>query len=164
MLYPQNGSIANGSRRSSPTLFSAAAVPSEATLDARNTPCCQLNDSVTSGTLVARRPPNRMASIGTPLGSSHSGAIVGHCEAGAVKRALGCAAGSSLSGVQSRPFQSVRCAGGVGVSPSHHTSPSSVSATLVKMQLALSVSIALLLVDSPVPGATPKNPASGLMA
>ena len=102
--------------------------------------------------------------MGTPLGSSHSGAIVGHCDAGAVKRALGWAAGSLLSGVQSRPFQSVRCAGGVPVSPSHHTSPSSVRATLVKMQLACSVSIALLFVDSPVPGATPKNPASGLIA
>src|SRR5918996_800018 len=50
-----------------------------------------------------------MAEIGTPLGSSHSGAIDGHCPAGAVKRALG-------------------------------------------------------LVFSDVPGATPKNPASGLMA
>jgi ribosomal protein S11 len=29
-----------------------------------------------------------MASIGTPFGSSHSGAMVGHCEAGAAKRAL----------------------------------------------------------------------------
>src|SRR5947209_13680090 len=164
MLMPQNGSIANGSRRSSPTLFSAAAVPSEATLDARKTPCCQSKDSVTSGTLVARRPPKRIASIGTPLGSSHSCAIVGHCDAGAVKRALGWAAGSLLSGVQSRPFQSVRCAGGVSVKPSHHTSPSSVSATLVKLQVAERVSTALLLVDSPVPGATPKNPASGLMA
>src|SRR3954470_9989943 len=164
MLLPQNGSIANRSRRSSPTLFSAAAVPSEATLDARKTPCCQSNDSVTSGTLDARRPPKRIASIGTPFGSSHSGAMVGHCDAGAVNRALGWAAGSLLSGVQSRPFQSVRCAGGVSVSPSHHTSPSSVSATLVKMQLACSVSMALLLVDSPVPGATPKKPASGLMA
>src|SRR5690242_20449315 len=108
MLYPQNGSIANGSRRSSPTLFSAAAVPSDDTFDARKTPCSQSNDSVTSGTFVARRPPKRIAEIGTPLGSSHSGAIVGHCDAGAVKRALGCAAGSddcapSLGGVQSRP-------------------------------------------------------------
>src|SRR5919112_2877612 len=107
MLYPQNGSIAKGSRRSSPTLFSAAAVPSDATLDARNTPCCQSNDSVTSGTLVARRPPKRIAEIGTPAGSSHSGAIDGHWLAGAVKRAFGWAAGVSLSGVHGLPFQSV---------------------------------------------------------
>ena len=48
--------------------------------------------------------------------------------------------------------------------PSHHTSPSSVSAVLVKMQLPHSVSMALGLVSLPVPGATPKKPASGLMA
>ncbi len=90
--------------------------------------------------------------------------MVGAWEAGVVKRALGCAAGSSESGVQSRPRQSVRCAGGSSVRPSHHTSPSSVSATLVKMLLPHSASTALALVDSPVPGATPKNPASGLMA
>ncbi len=48
--------------------------------------------------------------------------------------------------------------------PSHHTSPSSVSAVLVKMQLPSSMSMALGLVWVLVPGATPKNPASGLMA
>ena len=80
-------------------------------IEPRNTPCCQSSDSVTSGTLVARRPPKRMAEIGTPFGSSHSGAIDGHCDAGAVKRALGCAAGVPDSGVQSLPFQSMRCAG-----------------------------------------------------
>ncbi len=69
--------MAKGSRRSSPTLFSAAAVPSEATLEARNTPWRQSKASVTSGTALARRPPNRMAEIGTPLGSSHSGAMTG---------------------------------------------------------------------------------------
>ena len=81
--------MAKGSRRISPTLFSAAAVPSEATLEARNTPWRQSKASVTSGTALARRPPNRMAEIGTPLGSSHSGAIAGHWLAGAVKRDLG---------------------------------------------------------------------------
>ena len=100
-----------------------------------NTPWVQSNDSVTRGTAVARRPPNRIALIGTPLGSSHSGAMVGHCPAGVVKRAFGWAAGVSLDGVQSLPFQSVRCVGGSSVRPSHHTSPSSVSATLVKMLL-----------------------------
>ena len=48
------------------------------------------------------------ALIGTPCGFSQSGSIVGHWLAGAVNRALGCAAGSALSGVQERPFQSVR--------------------------------------------------------
>ena len=81
-----------------------------------------------------------------------------------VNREFGCAAGSGESGVQSRPFQSVRCAGGSEVRPSHHTSPSSVSATLVKMELAVKVATALALVLAPVPGATPKNPASGLIA
>src|SRR5690606_33226808 len=71
---------------------------------------------------------------------------------------------SGLSGVQSRPRQSIRCAGGSSVRPSHQTSPSSVSATLVKMQFPQSVLIALALVDMPVPGATPKKPASGLIA
>ena len=32
--------------------------------------------------------------MGTPFGSSHAGSIDGHCEAGAVNRAFGCAAGS----------------------------------------------------------------------
>ena len=88
--------------------FSAAAVPSEATFEAMNTPCAQSRASLTSGTALARRPPNRMAEIGTPFGSSHSPAITGHWAAGTVKRAFGCAAGSALAGVQSRPRQSVR--------------------------------------------------------
>src|ERR1700677_2634757 len=164
MLYPQNGSIANGSCRSSPSVPSAAAVFSEATLAPRNTPWSQSNDSITSGTVLARRPPNKIAEIGTPAGSSHSGAMLGHWPAGVVNRALGGAAGSAEAGVQSRPFQSVRCAGGSSVRPSHHTSPSSVRATLVKMLLADMAAIALALVLMPVPGATPKNPASGLIA
>ena len=48
--------------------------------------------------------------------------------------------------------------------PSHHTSPSSVSAVLVKIVLPPMVSMALGLVCMLVPGATPKKPASGLMA
>lgn len=123
-----------------------------------------MNDSVTSGTAEARRPPKRIAEIGTPLGSSHSGAMIGHWPAGTVKRALGWAAGVPDSGVQSLPFQSVRCAGGSSVMPSHHTSPSSVSATFVKTELPHIVFMALALVCSPVPGATPKKPASGLIA
>src|SRR5215207_3517392 len=156
--------MAKGSNRSFPTAPAWAAVVSELMIEPRNTPCSQSRLSVTSGTLVARRPPKRIAEIGTPLGSSHSGAIDGHCEAGAVKRALGWAAGVSTSGFHGLPFQSVARAGASSVMPSHQTSPSSVSAVLVKMQLPHRVSIALALVSQPVPGATPKKPASGLMA
>src|SRR5919112_6325155 len=98
MLYPQNGSMANGSRRSWPMAPAAAAVVSDDTVEPRKTPCCQSKDSVTRGTAVARRPPNRIAEIGTPCGSSQLGAMVGHWPAGVVKRALGCAAGVSLAG------------------------------------------------------------------
>ena len=48
--------------------------------------------------------------------------------------------------------------------PSHHTSPSSVRAVLVKIELAATENMALGLVWELVPGATPKKPASGLMA
>ncbi len=81
--------MAKGSRRSRPTAPAAAAVVSDAMMDPRNTPCCQSKASVMSGTTELRRPPKRMAEIGTPPGSSHSGAIAGSWAAGAVKRALG---------------------------------------------------------------------------
>src|ERR1700739_3285397 len=55
-------------------------------------------------------------------------------------------------------------AGGSSVIPSHQTPPSGVTATLVKMVLRLRGAIAFGLVFALVPGATPKNPASGLMA
>ena len=113
---------------------------------------------------LERRPPKRKASIGTPFGSSHSSAIDGHWPAGVVKRAFGCAAVVSDSGVQSLPFQSIACSGGSPVMPSHQTSPSSVRAQLVKIVFFSTVSIAFGLVFSPVPGATPKKPASGLSA
>src|SRR6476469_1308980 len=121
-----------------------------------------------SGMVLARRPPKIMALIGTPVGSSQASSIVGHCEAGAVKRALGCAALTpvvfAISGVQTLPCQSRHSAGGSSVIPSHHTPPSRVRATLVKMVLRERVAIALGLVFCDVPGATPKNPASGLIA
>src|SRR6202023_2196026 len=101
MLYPQKGSIAKGSRRSLPTAPAAAAVVSDAMIDPRKTPCSQLNASVISGTTDERRPPKRMAEIGTPACSSHSGAIAGSWAAGAVNRALGWAAGLSDAGDQS---------------------------------------------------------------
>src|SRR5260221_10224805 len=109
-----------------------------------------------------------IALIGTPFGSSQAGSIVGHCEAGAVNRAFGCAAFAPVSlaicGVHFLPCQSRHSAGGSGVIPSHQTPSSGVSATLVKMLFVASAFIALGLVLSEVPGATPKNPASGLIA
>src|SRR6187200_3355813 len=105
-----------------------------------------------------------MALIGTPSGRSHSGEIQGHCRAGAVKRLLGCAAGVVKPRCHGFPSQSRHSAGGVSVMPSHHTLSSGQSATLVKMVFELHVAIALGLVFILVPGATPKNPASGLIA
>src|SRR5712664_690214 len=109
-----------------------------------------------------------IALMGTPLGFSHSGSIVGHCAAGAVKRAFGCAAlapvSFAIAGVHFLPCQSRHSAGGSSVMPSHHTPPSGVSATLVTMLFFASATIALGLVFADVPGATPKNPASGVIA
>src|SRR6266702_6155449 len=105
-----------------------------------------------------RRPPKRIAEIGTPSGSSHAGSMLGHCEAGAVKRPLGWAAGVLQAGVQGLPRQSVHSAGGASVMPSHQTPSSRVRATLVKIVFFASVAIALGLVLAEVPGATPKKP------
>src|SRR6476660_4462124 len=105
--------------------------------------------------VVLRRPPNRIAEIGTPRGSSYSGAMIGHCVIGVQNRELGWELGSSLSGVQSPPFRTVRWAGGSSVIPSHQVSPSSVSGTLVDGELPLAMGrMALGLVLQPVPGAT----------
>src|SRR6266550_8416384 len=104
-----------------------------------------------------------MALIGTPLGFSQSGSIVGHCDAGAVKRALGCAAFApvsfAISGVHFFPCQSRHSVGGSSVIPSHQTPPSGVSATLVKMEFFERVIIAFGFVFIDVPGATPNTPA-----
>ncbi|OPZ70134.1 MAG: hypothetical protein BWY81_00080 [Firmicutes bacterium ADurb.Bin467] len=48
--------------------------------------------------------------------------------------------------------------------PSHHTSPSSVSATFVKIVFLAMVCMAFGFESLDVPGATPKKPASGLIA
>src|SRR5215472_7924728 len=116
--------------------------------------------------VVARRPPKMIALIGTPSGDSHAGSIVGHCDAGAVNREFGWAALApvcfAISGVQGLPCQSVHSAGGSSVMPSHHTPPSGVKAVLVKIEFRASVAMAFGLVFFDVPGATPKNPASGL--
>src|ERR1700692_832068 len=102
--------------------------------------------------------------MGTPLGSSQAGSIVGHCEAGEVNRALGWAAvapdSAPICGVPRRPLQSKHSAGGSSVMPSHQGLPSGVRATFVKIVFFASVAIALELVFTEVPGATPKKPAS----
>src|SRR6202035_1536573 len=107
--------------------------------------------------VVARRPPKINALIGTPFGSCHDGSMVGHCEAGAVKREFGCAALAPVSfpicGVHRFPRQSMHSAGGSSVMPSHHTPPSGVSATFVKIVLRASVSMAFGFVWREVPGA-----------
>src|SRR5688500_17247720 len=121
-----------------------------------------------SGSVCARRPPSTMALMGTPSGPSQSESMIGHWDAGAVNRAFGWAAvrpeALPISGVQASPRQSRHSAGGSGVIPSHHTPPWGVSATLVKIELRDTVAMALGLVAADVPGATPKTPASGLMA
>src|SRR6185436_16837577 len=100
--------------------------------------------------VVARRPPKMNALMGTPFGFSQSGSIVGHWLAGAVNLAFGCAAVAPvsfpMSGVHALPSQSIAIAGGSSVMPSHHTPPSGVSATFVKMVLLASVAIAFGLV------------------
>src|SRR6185503_4885299 len=164
MLYPQNGNMAMGSRRTTPTFPVAAAVVSEDKVAPRNVPCCQLRASTTRGTRSCRRAPNNMASIGTPFGFSNSGEIDAHCTAGVVKRLLGCAAFSREDGVHGRPCQSRASAGGGSSCPSHHGVPSGLSATFVKMVLRWIMSKAFGLVARFVPGTTPKNPASGLTA
>src|SRR5579883_373886 len=106
----------------------------------------------------ARRPPNRMAEMGTPRGSSQWLEIAGLLVAGVVNRELGCAAGATASppGDQSLPSQSMTWSGTGPSMPSHHTLPSSFSATLVKMLSWLTAAIALGFVFELVPGATPK--------
>src|SRR5919202_1433951 len=129
-----NGSIDIGSRRTTPTWPTAAAGVSDDSVAPRYTPCTQSRAWVTSGIVVLRRPPNMIASIGTPRGSSYSGARIGHWLIGVQNRLLGWLDGASDAGVQSLPRQSIRWAGGSPI-PSHQTSPSSVSATLVKIEL-----------------------------
>src|SRR3954449_9089616 len=115
-----------------------------------------------------------IASIGTPLGFSKSGAMFGTLASVVVNRLLGCAQGDSSapSGrsatawpVQSR--QPSRSAGGSLVLPSHQTSPvCSLYATLVKIVPVPSAmaSTAVGLVAMLVSLATPKTPFSGLIA
>src|SRR6478672_3892864 len=157
MWYPQNGSIAIGSRRTFPTCPTAAAVVSDPIVAPTYTPAVQLKAWYTSGIVVARRPPKTKAPIGTPAGESQWSSMMGLCTIGAVNRAFGCAAGRPVSlpiaGVQRFPCQSTHSAGGVSVIPSHHTPPSGVSATFGKIVFDATSAIALGLVRAEVPGA-----------
>src|SRR5476649_769137 len=110
-----------------------AAVVSEPMVAALYTPSSQLNASTTSGAVSERRPPKVKAAIGTPAGSSKAGSSEGQFVAGTVKREFACAALRPQSGVHSCPVQSVSFGGGVSVMPSHHTSPSGISATFVNI-------------------------------
>src|ERR1051325_2880081 len=102
--------------------------------------------------------------MGTPCGFSHSEEYVGDCLIETVNRELGCAAGWPLLGAQGFPRQSSALLGAGSSCPSHQTVRSGRSATLVKIVSCWTIAIALGLVFEPVPGATPKNPASGLIA
>src|SRR5258708_5829205 len=120
------------------------------------TPWVQSIDSSTSGTVVARRPPKMIAEIGTPFGSSACGDQAGLLRIGVVKRLFGCAALSFESLLHGRPCQSsIPSVGGTSI-PSHHTSPSAVIATLVKIESCSTIFIALKFDFALVPGATPK--------
>src|SRR5579863_5414854 len=131
MLYPQKGSIAIGSRRTIPTLPVAAAVVSLPSVAPKKTPCSQLKACMTSGTVVARRPPKMIALMGTPCGSSQNLLSAGLFVAGAVKRELGWAALFPDDGSHGLPVQSVSSAGTSPSLLSHQTSASLVIATFV---------------------------------
>src|SRR5947207_5402355 len=112
MLYPQNGSMANGSRRKTPAWPRAAAVVSEPQDEPMKTPCSQLNASLTKGMVLGRLPPKIIADKGTPRGFCQSGSMTGHCAAGAVNRELAWAPLRPLLGVHSWPCQSIPFSGG----------------------------------------------------
>src|SRR6266496_6317067 len=97
-----------------------------------------------------------IAEMGTPSGLSTSGARAGLLRIGAVKRLLGCAHFSLETGVHLSPRQSRHSLGGSPSLPSHHTSPSAVSPTLVK-RVSFSINFIALGFDRRfVPGTTPK--------
>src|SRR6185369_11470139 len=100
MLYPQNGSMAIGSRRSGGSP-SAAAVASDAMVAALYTPCDQLKAWNTSGMSRLMRPPKMKPAMGTPRGSFQRGSSDGQFSSGAVKREFGWAASRPQPGVQS---------------------------------------------------------------
>src|ERR1700719_4705828 len=103
------------------------------------------------------------AEIGTPSGASHLGEMLGDCLPATVPRKFGCAA-PPFEGSHFSPRHVINPAGGSPPIPSHHGSFSGVTPVFVKMVLDFTASITFGLVFLLVPGATPKNPDSGLMA
>ena len=81
--------MAMGSRRRTPTFPVAAAVVSAPMMAPISTPRFQLKLSSTRGMTRLRRPPKRMAEMGTPAGFSYSGERVGHCVMLTVNREFG---------------------------------------------------------------------------
>src|SRR5437899_11293341 len=142
--------MAIGSRRVMPTSPVAAAVVSLAIVAPKNTPCCQSNDSNTSGATRALRPPNMNAEIGTPSGASQLGEMLGDCRAETVYRAFGCAA-VPLDGSQASPFQLINPAGASLPIPSHHGSRPGVIATFLKSGFFSTAPRPLCLVSLPFP-------------
>src|SRR5256885_17041058 len=84
--------MAIGSRRRTPTLPVAASVVSDDSVAPRKTPCCQLRDWNTSGTVRCRRAPKSIAEMGTPSRFSQSGEMDGHWLAWVGNRLFGWAA------------------------------------------------------------------------
>ena len=123
-----------------------AAVVSAPAVAPRYTPSVQLNDWTTSGTVDDRRPPKRMAEIGTPLGSVANRESAWLLESCTVNRLFGWAAYSREPFVHGRPRQSKRRSGTSPSMPSHQTSPSSVIATFVKNAFRSSIRMAFGLV------------------
>src|SRR5689334_16017395 len=147
-----------------PTWPVEAAVVSEPIVAPGKTPCRQSNASKTRGATRARRPPKRIAEMGTPCGSSNRGEMAGHCRAGVVNREFGWAAFDRLPRVQCFPCQSIASIGAGSSAPSHQGVRSGLSATFVKIVFRPIVATMLGLVFELVPGATAKKPASGLTA
>src|SRR5947209_20346737 len=97
-----------------------------------------------------------MALIGTPCGSSQCGEMAGLLVAGVVKRELGWAALVPDAGFHGFPCQSVRRWGTGPSMPSHQTPPASFNATLVKLELTPTATMALGSASRFLTAATPK--------
>ena len=106
-----------------------------------------------------------MAEIGTPAGSSHSAAMAGSWLAGAVKREFGCAAGVGdiRRPLIAPPVRAVR-RGLAGEAFPPDVAVIGEGRVREDASWRTSVSTAFGLVAMFVPGATPKKPASGLIA
>src|SRR5207237_8823480 len=104
--------MANGSRRTSPTLPAAAAVVSDPIVAALYTPSSQFAASTTNGTVSLRLAPKMNAEMGTPAGLLHAGSSERHGVAENVRSALRYAAMRQVTrasdDVHDSPHQSIR--------------------------------------------------------